>query len=86
MLSFKAIPEILSDNDCSEKTKEHYIEMSKKGLRNGDNIFNHLCFIKALCVNAGGYSEVKRFVKDYNITDIILAAADSYTKRKGSSH
>ena len=76
--AFKVIPEILSDENCSDKTRENYIDMAKKGLKNGDQVYNNLCFIKALLSNAGGFSEVKKIVKEYHITDIILTAADSY--------
>jgi len=76
--AFKAIPEILSDESCSEKTRENYIEMAKKNLKNGEQVYNNLCFIKALLVNAGGYSEVKKIVKEYHITDLLLTAAESY--------
>lgn len=79
--AFKVIPEILSDENCSDKTRENYIDMAKKGLKSADNIYNNLSFIKALLANAGGFAEVKKIVKEYNITEIILMAADSYLSK-----
>lgn len=52
--------------------------MAKKSLKRGDQVYNGLCFIKALLVNAGGYSEVKKLVKEYHIIDILLTAAEAY--------
>jgi hypothetical protein len=79
--AFKTIPEILSDENCSDKTRENYIDMAKKGLKIADNIYNNLSFIKALLTHAGGFNEVKKIVKEYKITDIILMAADSYLSK-----
>lgn len=79
--AFKVIPEILSDEYCSDKTRENYIEMAKKSLKNGDQVYNNLCFIKALLMNAGGYQEVKKIVKEYHITAILLTAAESYLSK-----
>lgn len=38
----KAIPEILSSELCSDKTKEKYIELSKKSLKSGVQIYTNL--------------------------------------------
>lgn len=77
--AFKAIPELLSHKLCSDKTKENYIDMAKKGLKNGEQIYNNLSFIKALLVNSSReYNETRKIIKDYNIADLVLMAADSY--------
>jgi hypothetical protein len=74
----KVIPEILSNEYCSDKTRENYIEMARKGLKNGDQVYNNLNFIKALLTNSQGYSEIKKTIKDNNIADIVILAAESY--------
>jgi uncharacterized protein (UPF0147 family) len=38
----KAIPEILSNELCSDKTKEKYIDYAKKSIKKGEQIFNNL--------------------------------------------
>lgn len=75
----KAIPEILSNELCSDKTKEKYIDMAKKGVKSGDQIYNNLTFIKTLLINSHTkFGEIRKINTKYNIIGIVLSAAESY--------
>lgn len=78
----KSIPEILSNELCSEKTKEKYIEAAKKDIKNGDQIYSNLCFIKSLLVNSQiKFEEIKRITTKYNIIGIIILAGETYLSK-----
>ena len=78
----KAIPEILSSELCSEKTKEKYIEMAKKSMKNWEQVYSNLWFIKTLLINSQSkYGEVRKMNAKYNIFKIILSAGDAYLSR-----
>lgn len=75
----KAIPEILSNELCSDKTKEKYIDMAKKGVKSGDQIYSNLTFIKTLLINSHTkFGEIRKINSKYNIIGLVLTAAESY--------
>ena len=78
----KNIPEILSNEACSEKTREKYIEMSKNGFKNWEQIYNNLEFIKTLLMNSQTkYGEMRKVNSKYSIISLILTAAEAYLKK-----
>ena len=78
----KAIPEILSNELCSEKTKEKYIEMARKGIKNGDQIYSNLWFIKTLLVNSQSkFEEIRKVTTKYDIIGIVLSAGETYLSK-----
>lgn len=77
----KAIPEILSNELCSDKTKEKYIDYAKKSIKKGEQIFNNLWFIKTFLINSQyKYGEIKKINTNYDIFGLVLTAAESYQK------
>lgn len=81
-LAAKFIPEILSKEVCSEKTREKYIDMTKTGFKNCEQIYNNLEFIKTLLTNSQTkYGEVKKLSTKYNIISMILTGAEAYLKK-----
>ena len=81
-LAAKTIPEILSNEACSEKTKEKYIDMAKNGFKNCEQIYNNLDFIKTLLMNSQTkYGEMRKVNSKYSIISLILTAAESYFKK-----
>lgn len=78
----KAIPEILSNERCSDKTKEKYIEMARKSLKSGDQVFNNLSFLKTLLINSQNrYGDIRKMNKNYNIAGTVILAAESYLQK-----
>ena len=81
-LAAKTIPEILSNEVCSEKTKKKYIDMAKNGFKNCEQIYNNLDFIKTLLMNSQNkYGEMRKVNSKYSIINLILTAAESYLKK-----
>ena len=55
--------------------------MTKKAIKNGDQIYNNLYFIKTFLMSHHGYGEVKKINGNYDIFALVLTAAESYLSK-----